>query len=372
MFNVDLIPEGMSKVANSEQEISEAQKRRKRINLYKRIIVILIIAMILLPTILCVVLFLRLNYVSNKLDELSKVVYGESSNLVVDNDTIEESGEKGTEPDYYNSNTNKPDKKEDPTEPTTVPEEPTTEVVVPPTTQVPTTERTEEETTQPVPLIPGATEYSDEVKQALSEGRKVVYLTFDDGPWTRTDDLLNILKSYGVKATFFVNYHAGYEKELLRMRDEGHTIAMHTYSHVYEHVYGDINEFSDEVFKLQNYLYSVTGVKSMIFRFPGGSSNSKTDKIDMYVDYLNKNGIVYYDWNVSSADATPGGLPADKICNNVINGIKGKDVSVVLMHDAYNKDTTLEAVPMIIEKLQAMNALILPITADTVPVHHNF
>ena len=47
-------------------------------------------------------------------------------------------------------------------------------------------------------------------------------------------------------------------------------------------------------------------------------------------------------------------------------------ISVVLMHDAYNKDTTLEAVPMIIEKLQAMNALILPITADTVPVHHNF
>ena len=63
---------------------------------------------------------------------------------------------------------------------------------------------------------------------------------------------------------------------------------------------------------------------------------------------------------------------AQKIYNNVINGVNEKDVSVVLMHDAYDKHTTLEALPMILEKLQAMNALILPITEDTVPVHHNF
>lgn len=356
----------MSKVANSEHEINEVARHRKRINLYKRIIIILIIAMILLPTILCVVLFLRLNYVSNKLDELSKVVYSNSQNLVVDNDVNQNQGEKGTEPDYYNSNSNTNNKPENPTEPST--EAPTEPIVVPPTeapTQAPT------ETVPDVPKIPGATEYSDEVKQALSKGRKVVYLTFDDGPWEKTDAFLDVLNQYGVKATFFINYHEGFEDELIRMREEGHTIAMHSYSHVYEHVYGDISEFESEIVKLQDYIFSVTGVKSTIFRFPGGSSNSKTNKIHTYIDYLNDNGIVYYDWNVASADATPGGLPASKICNNVINGVKGKDVSVVLMHDAYDKDTTLEALPMIIEKLQAMNALILPITEDTVPVHHN-
>ena len=226
--------------------------------------------------------------------------------------------------------------------------------------------------TKITPKAPNPNGYSDDVAQALSEGRKVVYLTFDDGPWEMTDEFLDVLKQYGVNATFFINYREGYEDELIRMRDEGHTIAMHTYSHVYEHVYGDISEFESEVVMLQDYISSVTGVKSTIFRFPGGSSNSKTNKINTYINYLNNNGIVYFDWNVSSADATPGGLSAEKICNNVISGVNCKDVSVVLMHDAYDKHTTLEALPMIIEKLQAMNALILPITEDTVPVHHNF
>ena len=361
----------MNKVATTEYEINEAAKRRKRINLYKKIIIILIIAMILLPTILCVVLFLRLNYVSNKLDELSKVVYSNSQNLVVDNDVEVSPGEKGTEPDYYQSNTN--NKNEDPTEPST--QEPTEEatkpVVTPPVETNPPSETQTEATTE-APKIPNPNGYSDEVLQALSEGRKVVYLTFDDGPWEMTDEFLDVLKQYGVNATFFINYREGYEDELIRMRDEGHTIAMHTYSHVYEHVYGDISEFESEVVMLQDYISSVTGVKSTIFRFPGGSSNSKTNKINTYINYLDNNGIVYFDWNVSSADATPGGLSAEKICNNVISGVKCKDVSVVLMHDAYDKHTTLEALPMILEKLQAMNALILPITEDTVPVHHNF
>ena len=357
----------MNKVATTEQEINEAAKRRKRINLYKKIIIILIIAMILLPTILCIVLFLRLNYVSNKLDELSKVVYSNSQNLVVDNNTEVSQGEKGTEPDYYQSNTN--NKPENPTEPST---QETTKPVDTKPVETESPSETQTETTVDVPKVPGAVEYSDEVKQALSEGRKVVYLTFDDGPWEMTDEFLDVLEQYGVQATFFINYREGYEDELIRMRDEGHTIAMHTYSHVYEHVYGDVSEFESEVVMLQDYIFNVTGVKSTIFRFPGGSSNSKTNKINTYINYLDNNGIVYYDWNVSSADATPGGLPSDKICNNVINGIMGKDISVVLMHDAYDKETTLKALPMIIERLQAMNALILPITEDTVPVHHNF
>lgn len=361
----------MNKVATAEHEINEAAKRRKRINLYKKIIIILIIAMILLPTILCVVLFLRLNYVSNKLDELSKVVYSNSQNLVVDNDVDIDQGENGTEPDYYQSNTNNKNENENenPTEPTT--EDVSKPVVAPPADPNPPSE-SQTETTTEAPKTPNPNGYSDEVAQALSEGRKVVYLTFDDGPWEMTDEFLDVLKQYGVNATFFINYREGYEKELIRMRDEGHTIAMHSYSHVYEHVYGDISDFESEVVMLQDYISSVTGLKSTIFRFPGGSSNSKTNKINTYIEFLDNNGIVYFDWNVSSADATPGGLSADKICKNVISGVNGKDVSVVLMHDAYDKHTTLEALPMIIEKLQAMNALILPITEDTVPVHHNF
>ena len=85
----------------------------------------------------------------------------------------------------------------------------------------------------------------------------------------------------------------------------------------------------------------------------------------------NENGIVYYDWNVASSDAVPNPLPKEQIYNNVMSGIAQKDVSVVLMHDAAGKETTVEATRLIIESLQEMNALILPITNETVPVHHN-
>ena len=60
-----------------------------------------------------------------------------------------------------------------------------------------------------------------------------------------------------------------------------------------------------------------------------------------------------------------------EVYNNVISGIEKNDVSVVLLHDSEYKETTLEATPKILEKLIEMNALILPITSSTVPVHHN-
>ena len=64
-------------------------------------------------------------------------------------------------------------------------------------------------------------------------------------------------------------------------------------------------------------------------------------------------------------------MSVDEVYNNVIDGIEKNDVSVVLLHDSEYKGTTLEAMPKILDKLQAMDALILPITSGTVPVHHN-
>ena len=224
--------------------------------------------------------------------------------------------------------------------------------------------------TQPA-VTEAETDAQTTVEEALKQGRKVVYLTFDDGPSDNTDALLDVLAEHNVKATFFVNGHEGYEEALNRIVNEGHTLALHTYTHDYAHVYESVESFAQEVESLQDYLEKTTGVRPHIFRFPGGSSNSQAPlPISQYIDYLNKNNLVYFDWNVSSGDGGDG-LSRKQVYDNVMKGISGQDISVVLMHDATYRMTTFEAVPDIIEKLQEQNALILPITADTQPVHHN-
>ena len=327
-------------------EISEAERRRKRVKLYKRIIVIAIITIILLPTILCIILFCRMNHMQKEFSELRARI--ETASMLAE----EESNDKASDDRKGQTSLNK-----NPSENTkeTQSVQPETESVQP-----------ETETTQPETQAG-----EDIVEEALSEGRKVVYLTFDDGPSGNTEALLDVLAEHNVKATFFVNGHEGYENALNRIVKEGHTLALHTYTHDYAHVYESVDSFAQEVESLQDYLESTTGVRPLIFRFPGGSSNSKAQlPISDYIAYLNKHNMVYFDWNVSSGDGGDG-LSSRQVYDNVMKGIAGQDVSVVLMHDATYRMTTFEAVPDIIEKLQEQNALILPITADTQPVHHN-
>ncbi len=317
----------------SKSELTEQQLRRKRINTYKRIIVIIILTLIILPTVLCVVLFCRVNSLNREIKEMK------ASGIYYQADSQQETDEEETTP-YVEDE-----------EETTPPDNKTnTNVVV--------------ETTAP----------EDEkslVAQALDEGRKVVYLTFDDGPGANTSNLLDVLDKYNVKATFFVNGFTGYEEQLNRMLDEGFSLGMHTYTHDYSVVYGSMEGFKSEVTQIQDYLEDATGVKPFLFRFPGGSSNTVTQiPIASCITYLKQQNITYFDWNVSSGDGDDG-LTSDKVYNNVMKGIKSNDVSVVLMHDSTARMTTYEAVPRIIESLQAMDALILPITSDTVPVHHN-
>ena len=105
--------------------------------------------------------------------------------------------------------------------------------------------------------------------------QKKVYLTFDDGPSDHTAQILDILKKHKVKATFFVvgkeTEHA--KKMYQRIVLEGHTLAMHSYSHNYDQIYANVGAFSKDLMKLQKYLYDLTDVKPYIYRFPGGSSN---------------------------------------------------------------------------------------------------
>lgn len=204
--------------------------------------------------------------------------------------------------------------------------------------------------------------------------QKQIYLTFDDGPSSNTDRILDILKEYDVKATFFVVGKTDEQsvKAYQRIIEEGHTLAMHSYSHKYNEIYESRESFIADLEQLQEYLYQVTGVWSRFYRFPGGSSNtvSKTDMQEL-IAYLSETGITYFDWNIASGDAVSGQLDADSIVKNCMDGIEGHNECMILMHDASDKNTTVEALPEIISQIQDRgDAVFLPVTDETVPVQH--
>lgn len=199
-----------------------------------------------------------------------------------------------------------------------------------------------------------------------------VYLTFDDGPSEYTEEILDILDQYQVKATFFVigkedEHSVEMYKEIV---NRGHTLAMHSFSHKYNEIYASLDAFQEDFHKLQSYLEGITGVKPVFYRFPGGSSNqvSNTD-MGVFINFLNEEGITYFDWNVSSGDATQS-YSSQSVIDNVMSDVDKFHTSVVLMHDTSQKHATIEALPALIEQLQAEDDVILPIDETTVLVQH--
>ncbi len=201
-----------------------------------------------------------------------------------------------------------------------------------------------------------------------------VYLTFDDGPSIYTDDILDILDQYEVKATFFVvgKETDSAKKAMKEIVERGHTLGMHSYTHKYADIYSSVDSFAEDFLKLQDYLYEVTEVKSTVYRFPGGSSNKVSD-LDMrlFADYLDTQGVRFFDWNISSGDGGKTLLSVEELVENCTKNIERYSTSVILMHDAASKSTTVEALPAIIENiLDREDTVLLPITEDTELVQH--
>lgn len=192
-------------------------------------------------------------------------------------------------------------------------------------------------------------------QEKKSRNTKRVYLTFDDGPSQNTTKILSILDKYDAKATFFVVYRKGDKNKKLykRIVDEGHTIGIHSFTHNYKNIYSSEKAFRKDVVSMRNYIYNVTGVKTNFYRFPGGSGNtvSKVD-IKKCINYLNKESIIYYDWNVDNGDATGKKLSDKQLINNVVKNVKTKNTPIVLMHDAATKNSTVKTLPMIIKILK--------------------
>ena len=207
----------------------------------------------------------------------------------------------------------------------------------------------------------------------VDPGDKIVYLTFDDGPGAYTEKLLDILDKYNVKVTFFVtNQFPAYQNMIAEEAKRGHTVAIHTYSHDYATIYSSEEGYYADMMKMSDIIEKQTGIRPMLFRFPGGSSNTVSRKYQVGImSALTKNltamGYRYFDWNVSSGDA---GETTDKdvVVANVIAGISKHNISVVLQHDI--KKYSVEAVEEIIVWGLANGYTFLPMDSTTPEVHH--
>lgn len=222
---------------------------------------------------------------------------------------------------------------------------------------------------------------AEEKKKAVSgsaidrkESRKKVYLTFDDGPSKQTKRVLDILKKKNVKATFFcVGRDDEYSNTMYkRIVDEGHTLGMHSYSHIYQEIYGSFDGFKKDFFEISEHMYRITGVRPFVYRFPGGSSNSVIPfSIDEYAGFLQENGVVYQDWNVIAANGTTDHVTKDEMISSVLDGVDRFDTSIVLMYDSADKKMTANSLEEIIVRLQEKDYELLPLDYDTVSIHHS-
>lgn len=213
----------------------------------------------------------------------------------------------------------------------------------------------------------------DSADNAYSKGdTRKVYLTFDCVPGENTAAILDTLAKYNIKATFFVVGDASGENAQIYQRivNEGHTIAMHSFSNSYSDVYKSKDAFTNDLKQISDYISKTTGVTPKYYRFPGGSMNRISNvNMDELVKVLNSDKITYFDWNVSAGD-TSADYTADDVVNNVISGVQNYKTSVVLLHDDSNKSTTAEAIEPLIEALNNISAEILPIDENTYVVQY--
>ncbi len=213
-----------------------------------------------------------------------------------------------------------------------------------------------------------------EIEEDPAYGKKVVYLTFDDGPSANTGEILKMLDKYNAKATFFVTgTHPEYNKFIKQADKAGHTIGLHTFSHDYADLYSSKEAYFDDLKKVSDMVEDVTGKKSMVIRFPGGSSNMISAQYTPEImteltKEVRDKGYQYFDWNVDSTDESGNNVPVSQIVANAT--ASDEQYINILMHDTDAKDTTVEALEQIIKHYKDEGYVFLGLDTSSYPAHH--
>lgn len=236
------------------------------------------------------------------------------------------------------------------------------------TLQTETTQPPENMTVPTVAPVSGSSIPAASVKNDLLEiinesgQEKRCYLTFDDGPTENiTPQILDILRRYNVKATFFeVGSLIKANPDMARrVYEEGHLIANHSDGHNYEKLYASTESFINEINECYNAIKSVTGEEEpfKLIRFPGGGYNSSADSYSPVKQecktLLKENGFYYCDWNALTGDAEGKKKDASELLAYLKQNMDSSKSVVVLMHDAAAKQATADALASVIEYLMS-------------------
>ncbi len=206
-------------------------------------------------------------------------------------------------------------------------------------------------------------------------GKKICYLTFDDGPSGHTEDILQVLKDNGACATFFVTgTNPQYYDKMKLITDSGNAIALHTYSHDYNTLYSSDDAYYEDLQKIHDLVQEETGEDVTIIRFPGGSSNVVSREISPGImsrltQSVVDKGYTYFDWNADSTDASGNDVPVDTLVANATSAIGMEKVNL-LMHDTDAKGTTLKALPKIIKAYKDAGYAFKTLNSNSYAPHH--
>lgn len=217
-------------------------------------------------------------------------------------------------------------------------------------------------------------EYQEQIASGIVQGieyyfhPKTMYLTFDDGPFgENTLRVLDILKARNIKATFFLVGESveRYPEIARRIAAEGHTIGIHCYNHDYKNLYQSVENYVADFEHARQVIREVTGVDTVLFRFPGGSTNSyNADVSAEIIEEMTRRGCIYYDWNASLEDAVVDPDPAQLLANGVGTTL-GRSKVILLAHDVvYSTGTILEELLDSLPEYEMQ-----PLTRDVEPVH---
>lgn len=183
-----------------------------------------------------------------------------------------------------------------------------------------------------------------EVVWEITTDEKVLALTFDDGPHSDyTTQILDLLKKYDAKATFFVvGNKVKLNPDLLKREvAEGHEIANHTYSHAY---LSNKTNMKKEIRNAEDIIFATTGRRCLLFRPPGGIFNEGLVSIVKNEGYK----MIMWSWQLDTKDwNTPG---VNKIVNRVLMHVANGNI--VLFHDYVEGPTqTIDALKIILPEL---------------------
>ncbi len=193
---------------------------------------------------------------------------------------------------------------------------------------------------RPPEVVKGVADYPD-IDIAAIKDKKLVALTFDDGPGPYTAKLLDALKARGARATFFVvgTRVTKYPDLIKRMEAEGHVVGNHTQNHK-NLKYVSSSVLNSEIGTTAEAIKTVLGHYPVVMRCPGGNYNTTVR------NHVAKLGIPIIQWSVDPVDWR------DRNTATIVSRVKSgvSDGAIVLMHDIYS--TTVNAAITLIDDLQ--------------------